>query len=563
MRNVLQHELFADNLADLYAHRVLHDPDLVFIKFEDRVMTYSEFDRCVARLRDGLTAQGLEPGTIVAAFMENSPALLALLLACAQQGLVWAPMSPVSKRRDLAYTLADTGPGMVFVDDGLSGLLAEVMAGSSVPLVVVGGRGLLPDALDDDRVSVPQDGWSLPEWTGAALRDPSGPSDYHRAPAVTARDVLCIIYSGGTTGMPKGIVIPHFYAISAALRLHEMADFGDDECVFTSLQLFHSWVPLTILPFCMYYRHPMAFTRWWSASTFLDNAIRFSATVVDLPISMLATLLKQPDEGRQQEHRAWLLVAALGGADPACVAMVEEFEKRFGIRTLQMYALTEAGPLAITEHASEPRRRGSSGTARGWYEVEIADEEGMQCPPGQRGEILLRPRIPNIMALGYHNKQAQTVATWRDLWIHTGDEGYLDADGYLYFVGRKDFFLRRRGEVVSIAEVEAVLMDCPGVEDAAVVAVASELGEDDIKACVVAAPGTSAEAIYRYCLDELSYYKVPRYIELLRELPRSATKREPERHRLGGLDPQRVWDGGPRRAPADATVHPTASLQQE
>jgi crotonobetaine/carnitine-CoA ligase len=541
MRTALHHNLIADNLADLYAYRVSSDPDLVFVKFEDAVLTYGQFDQYVDRMRCGLAAAGLQRGDIVAAFMENSPVLLALLLACARQGLVWAPVNPVSKRRDLAYTLGDLNARLVFADAGRSGLVAEVMPGASV--VVVGGRGLLPGAMQRDDAALPASaGWTtLPEWA------PERASDL-ASPAIGPGDPLCVIYSGGTTGMPKGILIPHFYAVSTALRFSEMADFGDDECFFTSLQMFHAWVPLTVLPFCLYYGFPMAFARWWSASEFLNTAMRFGATIVDPPISMVATLLRQPAHPKARDHQIWLLVAALGGTDPASITMVRQLEEQFGLRTLQMYALTEAGPLAITEDLREPRRDGSSGRSRGWYDVQIADAEGAALAPMEQGEILLRPRVPSIMALGYHNKAEQTLKTWRDLWIHTGDEGYLDTDGYLYFVGRKDFFVRRRGEVISVFELEAVLADFPGVSEAAVVAVESELGEDDIKACVVATPGTTADEIYHYCVEQLSYFKIPRYIEIVGELPRSASKHDVERHKLRGIDPATVWDRGDRRA---------------
>jgi carnitine-CoA ligase len=146
--------------------------------------------------------------------------------------------------------------------------------------------------------------------------------------------------------------------------------------------------------------------------------------------------------------------------------------------------------------------------------------------------------------LGYHDKPEQTAEVFRDLWLHTGDTGYLDEEGYLYFTGRQAHFLRRRGENVSVHEVEKVIQDYPGVAEVAVVGVISEFGDDDIKAFIVPTqdPLVDPAALFQWCRARMTYFKVPRYIEMVSDFPRSATKREVERHKLKARSHEAAWD---------------------
>ncbi|MDG2114892.1 MAG: AMP-binding protein, partial [Actinomycetota bacterium] len=176
-------------------------------------------------------------------------------------------------------------------------------------------------------------------------------------------------------------------------------------------------------------------------------------------------------------------------------------------------------------------------------------------PPGEQGQILLRPTDTNSMMLEYINKPAETIAAWRNLWYHSGDIGYLDDEGYLHFVGRQAHWVRVRGENVSAFEVEKVLSAHESVEDCAAVGVPSELGEEDIKVYVqlVECADTDSldpQSLVAWCADQLAYFKVPRYVEFVDEFPRTITKQEIERHALRGRGVGDAWDrdAGGRRA---------------
>jgi len=186
------------------------------------------------------------------------------------------------------------------------------------------------------------------------------------------------------------------------------------------------------------------------------------------------------------------------------------------------------------------------------------DEEGLPLSCGQIGEIRVRPRAPHMMAHGYLNRPEETLRNWRDLWVHTGDHGYLDAEGDLFFVGRQGHFLRRRGELVSVAEVEEVVGRFAGVLEVAIVAVPSELAEDDIKCCVVPEPGAKLEPrkLVEFCAGKLARFKVPRFVEEWDALPRTATKAEIDRAVLQRSGVENAWDAGAGERRPDTEPQP-------
>ena len=514
------HVLAADTLGGMLDWAVDDHPDDVFARYESDAFTVVEIDNMARRVGAALDRDGVEPGDRVAALMYPSPWHLALMLACARQGYVWCPLNVALAKRDLEYTLNDLQPVLLAVDADLEDIVIDLAnestAVAELPRVTcavydgVVGPNFSDDWLGDDRFE--------------------GPC------MASASDSFAIIYSGGTTGRPKGIEISQFYCVAAALRLSEMADFGERETFFSVLQFSHAWTPITVMPFCLIENHVFGFWRWWSANKFVDAAIAMEATVVDPYAGMVSTLFLR-DDIAAEDFPATRCIAGWGGDEEASKRIRRQFEEQFGVSTLQMYALTETGPLACVEWEGEEQRFGSSGKPRGWYDVIVADDEGMAVPQGEVGEILVRPYFPNTMAKGYINREPHTLETWRDLWVHTGDLGRYDEDGYLFFVGRQGHFLRRRGELVGVGEVESVIAEMPGISEVAVFDVPSKMGEDDIKAVVSLQSGAklSAQEIVDHCNENLAAFKVPLYVQIVDEMPRSATKQEIERFRLRKL----------------------------
>lgn len=535
IKAVLGNDLVADSLGALFELRAASTPDQIGFRFADETLTYGEMKRMVDRIRAALRREGAQPGARIAAFMYNSPWLLALFLAAAVDRLVYCPINVASRRDDLSYFLADIEPFAVVMDRELLEVFrAAKLEGITPRRFVVGGAPT--DAGDAIR--------SFESWL-----DAHGP----RLPGCAAepRDPLCIMYSGGTTGLPKGIVMPQFAPVAAALRLNSVASFGARENFFSALQLSHAWTPLNVVPFCLYFGHVFCFWKWWSASRFVETARGFEASIVDPFVGMIATLLQTPAGPHDRSLQSAQLIGGLGGADPVAMRIRGDFERRFGCRTFDLYGFTEITGLVAVETEHHRRKAGSSGRLTGWYEVAVVDTNDLPLPAGETGELLVRPKAPYTAALGYHKKAEATVHAWRNLWIHTGDLGYLDDEGYLFYVGRKNHFLRRRGELISAAEIESVLLNVPGVVEVAVTAAKSESGEDEVRAFVVTRDKDfDPQQLIDYCRERIASFKVPRYIDFLDELPRSGAKREVERFRLRERDLSLAWDSEARRAGA-------------
>jgi crotonobetaine/carnitine-CoA ligase len=241
---------------------------------------------------------------------------------------------------------------------------------------------------------------------------------------------------------------------------------------------------------------------------------------------MLSILWQRTPEPAEREHRAH---TAFGG--PIAPEILAGAPERWGVRLVDGYGSTESGLVAYQpRHAQRP---GSFGKAIPEYEVDLFDEDGQPVPIGAIGEIVTRPRRPHAMMSGYHGMPEKTIEAWRELWLHTGDMGRRDADGYLYFVDRKKDAIRRRGENISSTELEQALLEHDDVTEAAVVAVPSELGEDDVKACIVlrdeAVPDPGG--FLDWCERRLPRFMVPRYVEIMRALPKTPTQRV-EKYRL-------------------------------
>ena len=203
-----------------------------------------------------------------------------------------------------------------------------------------------------------------------------------------------------------------------------------------------------------------------------------------------------------------------------------EFEARFGVRLVEAYGSTDAG-VPIYQPLDEPRRPGSCGRAIPSYDVRVFDEDDVEVAPGMVGELVVRPLEPSLMADGYYGRPEATIESRRNLWFHTGDLVRRDEDGWFYYVGRRTDSIRRRGENISTFEVEEVVKLHPRVLDAAAFGVPSELTEDDVMVAVVPRPDTILDPVdlIGFCRERMARHMVPRYVDLVDELPRTPTEK--------------------------------------
>lgn len=525
MQTILNHEPVARTLRELIQLRsVLGDKPMLIIR--DRVLTYSQADALSNELANRLVELGLGKGDVVATLMYNCIEQALIWFGCAKIGAVYAPLNVSLARDDLAYSLNDTGAALFVVDEELAPAYnaARPMLRLEPRAYVLGAAQAVPHAQRFERL------------LGASSAPPQAD--------VRPHDPSAIVYTGGSTSMPKGVLVPNFYYIAAALRYGEVARVTEGDVGFANSHFFHIGGQQFGVTGPLYHGITGVMEKWFSVSGYLDVARRHGATIIDPLGTMIAALMNRPESPLDREHRMRVGIGIASGQVRRDVR--DAFEKRFGVTLLEVYAMTEMGVLLCSERIDD-RRAGSSGRPHGWAEICVVDPEDNPVPPGVQGQILLRPKVLNSCMLRYVNKPEETIAAWRNLWYHSGDVGYLDADGYLYFVGRQAHWIRRRGENVAAFEVEQAITNHPAVLDCAVVGVSSDLGDEDIKAYVQLRPGfegTDPAQLVLWWKERIAYFKVPRYIEFVSGFPRTMTKNEIARHELRARGIGQAWDGG-------------------
>lgn len=453
-----------------------------------------------ARRAGALHAAGVAPGDRVALLCSNRIEFLETFLGCGWLGAVSVPINTASMGPQIEYYLANSGARLLVIEAGFVARLAtaDLTRTALQAIWIVGDAAGAGSAVG----AVPCIAWPL-----AAQR--VEPAD------VNPGDPLAILYTSGTTGPAKGVICPHaqyyWWGVNSArvLGVHER------DVLCTTLPLFHinalNTFAQAIVAGCR-----VVFAPRFSASGFWAAMQAAEATVVYLLGAMVPILLAQPAGEGERTHRVRV---GLGPGVPAAASAA--FQARTGVTLLEGYGSTETNFTIAT--APDSPRAGAMGWLLPGFCARVADENDVELPAGEAGELLLRADEPFAFASGYFGMPDETVEAWRNLWFHTGDRVVRDADGAFRFIDRIKDAIRRRGENISSYEVEQVLQSHPAVASVAVYPVRSELAEDEVMAALVLADGQRVEPaeLVRFCESRLPYFAIPRYIDLLADLPRT------------------------------------------
>jgi crotonobetaine/carnitine-CoA ligase len=333
-----------------------------------------------------------------------------------------------------------------------------------------------------------------------------------------------IMYTSGTTGPAKGVLMPHGHCYLFGLGFAEATGLTPADRFFICMPLFHANALHLQLLGSLFAGAAVVVADRFRASTWLEEVRAAEATVTNGLGVIPEFIFRQPPTPRDRDHRLRLIMAI-----PIAAEWGEAFEARFGVPFMQGFGMTECNIVAYSR-PGEPLVPGCAGhPLTEWFEVGIVDPEtDAPLPAGQTGEIVVRPRLPGCFMAGYFRMPDKTVEAWRNLWFHTGDAGRLDAAGQLHYVDRIKDCIRRRAENISSFEIEQVLNAHPAVAESAVVGikVAGAGGEDEVKAYVVPAAGATVDpvALLDWCTPRMPYFAVPRFVEVVAgELAKTAT----------------------------------------
>jgi len=510
----------------LLERRATTHRDETFLKLRQGELTFGEVEETARRLACGLAARGVTQASHVAVMLPNSADFLHAIFALARLGAVAVPINTEYKGDLLRHVITTSDADLVIVDEPYVERLAVVEAD-----------------LRDLRAVVVRGGGDLPPLRTATLawNDLLGDADEAPRPPVRFSDLQAIMYTSGTTGPSKGVLVPHALALTCALDSMRYMAYGPDETVYCPLPLYHAGGLWDGMILALLAGTPIAVVERFSASRFWDDIRSFGATHAMGVFDMIPILLNRPPTDQDRDHPLRRFYMGKSALD-------ESLFERFGVRAVETYTSTEAG--IGTGSPFGEWRTGSCGRPNAErYEVAIVDEQDRKLPPGEPGEIVLRPKQPYVLTTGYYNFPEVTAETFRNCWFHTGDRCYRDEDGYYYFVDRIKDSLRRGGENISAFEVEQAVNAHHAVLESAAFGVPSELEEEELKVAVVLQPGAELdpEELVAHCHDRLPGFMVPRYVETVGELPRTGTGKI-AKHVLrgegdGGIT-ERTWDGG-------------------
>jgi crotonobetaine/carnitine-CoA ligase len=483
--------------------------------------TYRALRDVAAGYAGTLAQAGLKRGDRAAILSSNRPQFIPVFLGCGWAGIVSVPINVAARGFQLQHILSNSGARLLVIEaESLGALDGLDFAALSLERIWVIGEAARPDRLPQAVAftALPPPGEPVP------------PSNFG------PDEPLTVLYTSGTTGLSKGVICPHAQFFWWGVYTGRQLGVREGDVLHTPLPLFHTNA-LNCFFQALLHGATQVVEQRFSVSNFWSAMNTSGATVTYLLGAMVQMLLSRPAEAAETSHRVRV---ALAPAAPGPAS--EEFLKRTGVVLLDGFGSTESN--AVIASTVEERRPGFAGKLADGFEARIVDENDNPLPDGEAGELVLRASEPFAMASGYLGMPDKTVETWRNLWLHTGDRLVRSEDGYYRFIDRMKDAIRRRGENISSYEVEQVLQAHPDVAIAAVFPVSADLAEDEVMAALVPREGRVLDpvAIVKFCEGRMSYFAIPRFIDVVSDLPRTENGKVKkyalrERGRTGG-----TWD---------------------
>ncbi len=506
-----------------------------FMSFEHgTTLTFASLHRDSSRLARNLASFGVVPGDRVMVMLKNRIEFMLAMLAIMKLGAIFVPINTELKGSFLQHQMRNAEPRVIFLDTDLSDAFDAVEGGNENLTAVVYVAGDVPDQR-------PVVFTGLEVMTFETFSELAGVQD---DVLVTPQphDIACIMYTSGTTGPSKGVLMPHAHCYLFGHGMVRTLEMTEQDCQYVCMPLFHAMgLLLQVLSSLITGSRVFCIERF-SPARWLDDIRASGATVTNALGVIPEFIFRTPATDHDRDHKLRTVMAV-----PIAAEWGEAMEQRFGFKFMQGYGMTEVNLPCYTK-PDDPLLPGMAGHVQDdFFEVCIVNTQtDAPLPQGEIGEIVVRPKVPFCFGQGYYRMPEVTVEAWRNLWFHSGDAGYFDAQGRLYYADRIKDRIRRRGENISSFEIEQVLNDHPDIQESAVVGIRVEGagGEDEVKAYIVTEGGRDIDnvALLDYCAERIPRFAVPRYIEAVELVPKTATgKIQKEPLRQAGVTAN-TWD---------------------
>ena len=502
---------FDDIIRKRVVHRVLEEKarqygnrDLFFYK--DQVFGYEDFNQGASRVASGMQSLGLGKGDKVAIVSNNRPEYLFLSYGLSKIGAIQVPINTAHRGNILTYMINHTDCRFLVVESSYLDRVGPILRDlPKIEKVLV---------LKVNETDIPT--LEKPVLDYEEVMDNDGKYDEAE---VLWHDPHAIIFTSGTTGPSKGVVLPNNYIFLTPEIFAELGKYDEKDCLYNPFPFCHA-AGLTYILVALISGARMSLEERFSVSRFWDDIRRHQCTGTQFTGGMLSLIYKAEPKPDDRDNPLRVMIGANAPKD-----LIGPFEERFGVTILDTYGSTEFG--VYINCTPEKRKPGSCGIPRQGYDVRLVDDNELEVDANTPGELLARPNKPYSMFLEYYKMPDSTVAAWRNLWFHTGDYLSYDSDGFFYFVDRKHDALRRRGENISSAEVEAVITSHPAVMEAAALGVKSDEAENEVMVCVVLKPGQTVtpEELIAHSESRMAYFMVPRFVRFIEKIPKTPTER--------------------------------------
>jgi long-chain acyl-CoA synthetase len=469
------------------------DAPFVFAPDSDTVVSYGDLQRSARSLAKYLTRQGVTPGSVVSFMLPNGVSATSVFLGAMYAGYVVSPINLIAQDAQIAYVLAHSGTRFIFAAPEFISRLERLCREAQCTPVL---RPTDPDNLE------------LPDSDGGDLS------------AVDATTPAMLMYTSGTTGNPKGVLLSHWNMIYAGRAVAEAQAMSERDRVLSSLPLYHinGQCVATVGPLVsggsIVMPHRFSASQWWPLVE------HYEPTWLNMVPTIIAYLLAGPEPTAPQARACRGVRFGRVASAPLPPAQHRAFESRFGISVIEAMGLTESASIVFANPLDPRERRyGSAGRPLG-IEARVVAPSGAVLGAHAAGEIELRGE--SVM-LGYYRAPDLTAqALSADGWLKTGDLGYRDAEGFYFITGRLKELIIKGGENIAPREIDEALLTHPAVLEAAAVGIPDELYGQDILACVVLKPGASCDAteLRAHCQAQLGRYKTPRELRFVSSLPK-------------------------------------------